>query len=80
MAEQVERLTDESILLLNFLQGISTRDAVSNLSGRGVGMDVVKSNVERIGGIVDVHSTAGSVSRAGIADRQNCRGPPTPTT
>ena len=57
--EQAERLTDESILSLIFLQGVSTRDAVSNLSGRGVGMDVVKSNVERIGGMVDVHSTLG---------------------
>lgn len=56
-SEQAERLNDESILSLIFLQGVSTRDAVTNLSGRGVGMDVVKSNVERIGGMVDVHST-----------------------
>ncbi len=58
-SEQAERLTDESILSLIFLQGVSTRDAVTNLSGRGVGMDVVKSNVERIGGMVDIHSTLG---------------------
>lgn len=57
--EQAEQLTDESVLSLIFRQGFSTRDAVSNLSGRGVGMDVVKSNVERIGGMVDVQSTLG---------------------
>jgi two-component system chemotaxis sensor kinase CheA len=58
--EQAEKLSDESVLSLIFLQGFSTRDAVSNLSGRGVGMDVVKSNVERIGGMVDVQSTLGT--------------------
>jgi two-component system chemotaxis sensor kinase CheA len=58
-SEQVEHLNDESVLSLIFLQGVSTRDAVTNLSGRGVGMDVVKSNVECIGGMVDVHSTQG---------------------
>ena len=56
-SEQAESLTDEAVLSLIFLQGFSTRDAVSNLSGRGVGMDVVKSNVERIGGMVDIQST-----------------------
>ena len=57
--EQADGLSEESVLSLIFLQGFSTRDAVSNLSGRGVGMDVVKSNVERIGGLVDVQSTLG---------------------
>jgi two-component system chemotaxis sensor kinase CheA len=57
--EQAENLTDEAVLSLLFLPGFSTRDTVSNLSGRGVGMDVVKSNVERIGGLVDVHSDLG---------------------
>ncbi|MBI5757137.1 MAG: chemotaxis protein CheW [Planctomycetales bacterium] len=56
---QADSLSEESVLSLIFLQGVSTRDAVSNLSGRGVGMDVVKSNVERIGGLVDVQSTLG---------------------
>ena len=58
-SEQAESLTDEAVLSLIFLQGFSTREAVSNLSGRGVGMDVVKSNVERIGGMVDIQSTLG---------------------
>ena len=57
--EQEESLTDESVLSLIFLPGFSTREAVSSLSGRGVGMDVVKSNIERIGGSVDIQSTPG---------------------
>ncbi|MBC7819319.1 MAG: chemotaxis protein CheA [Planctomycetaceae bacterium] len=58
--EQAENLSDDSILSLIFLPGFSTRDAVNSLSGRGVGMDVVKSNVERIGGQVDVQSAVGA--------------------
>lgn len=58
--EQAEHLTDDAVLSLIFLPGFSTRDAVNSLSGRGVGMDVVKSNVERIGGQVDVQSTVGA--------------------
>src|SRR2546423_7150549 len=44
---------------LIFLPGFSTAEKVTNVSGRGVGMDVVKTNVEKIGGIVDVQTTAG---------------------
>jgi len=43
-----------------FLPGFSTAEAVTNISGRGVGMDVVKSNMERIGGSVDVLSDLGA--------------------
>jgi two-component system chemotaxis sensor kinase CheA len=41
-----------------FLPGLSTARQVTNVSGRGVGMDVVKTNIEKIGGTVDVYSTA----------------------
>ena len=58
--EQADSLSDDAALSLIFLAGFSTRDAVSSLSGRGVGMDVVKSNVEHIGGSVDVQSTVGT--------------------
>ncbi len=58
-AEQADALSDESALSLIFLPGFSTKEFVSNLSGRGVGMDVVKSNVERIGGSVNIRSTVG---------------------
>ncbi len=43
-------------LALIFLAGVSTATEVSDLSGRGVGMDVVKTHIARLGGVVDVHS------------------------
>ena len=58
-ADQAARMQDRDIFNLIFLPGFSTVEKVSNVSGRGVGMDVVKTNVEKIGGTVDVHSTAG---------------------
>jgi len=58
-AEQAKRMTEHEIFNLIFLPGFSTAEKVTNVSGRGVGMDVVKTNVERIGGSVDVQSTAG---------------------
>src|SRR3569833_1546162 len=48
------------ILALVFRPGFSTAKAITNVSGRGVGMDVVKTNIERIGGAVDVDSVVGS--------------------
>ena len=58
-AEQAARLTEREIFNLIFLPGFSTAEKVTNVSGRGVGMDVVKTNVEKIGGTVDVQSAAG---------------------
>ncbi len=58
--EQASRLNDREAIQLIFLAGFSTAEKVSNVSGRGVGMDVVKTNVERIGGMVDVQSTVGA--------------------
>lgn len=58
-AEQASRLTDREIFNLIFLPGFSTAEKVTNVSGRGVGMDVVKTNVEKIGGTVDVQSVVG---------------------
>ena len=58
-AEQAIRMTEREIFNLIFLPGFSTAERVTNVSGRGVGMDVVKTNVEKIGGTVDVQSTAG---------------------
>jgi len=57
--EQAARLTDREIFNLIFLPGFSTAERVTNVSGRGVGMDVVKTNIEKIGGTVDVQSTVG---------------------
>jgi two-component system chemotaxis sensor kinase CheA len=54
-----ESLSERETLDLVFAPGISTRDEVSETSGRGVGMDVVRSNVTSLGGVVDVESTPG---------------------
>ena len=58
-AEQGGRMTEREIFNMIFLPGFSTAAKITNVSGRGVGMDVVKTNVERIGGTVDVQSTLG---------------------
>src|SRR5882724_10274219 len=58
-AEQAARMPEREIFNLIFLPGFSTAAKITNVSGRGVGMDVVKTNVERIGGTVDVQSTLG---------------------
>jgi two-component system chemotaxis sensor kinase CheA len=54
--EQAERMDMEELIALIFLPGFSTAEQVTNISGRGVGMDVVKTNIERIGGHVDIQS------------------------
>jgi two-component system chemotaxis sensor kinase CheA len=58
-AERAERLTESERNLLVFEPGLSTAAAVTDLSGRGVGMDVVRANIERIGGLVEIESRAG---------------------
>jgi len=58
-ADQSARMQDRDVFNLIFLPGFSTAEKVTNVSGRGVGMDVVRTNVEKIGGTVDVQSTAG---------------------
>jgi two-component system, chemotaxis family, sensor kinase CheA len=57
--EQAQRMPDREVFNLIFLAGFSTAQKVTNVSGRGVGMDVVKTNVEKIGGTVDLQSTMG---------------------
>jgi two-component system chemotaxis sensor kinase CheA len=54
-----EVLSDKETLDLIFAPGISTRDEVTETSGRGVGMDIVRSNLASLGGVVDVESTPG---------------------
>jgi two-component system chemotaxis sensor kinase CheA len=61
-AEQAARLSDREASNLIFLPGLSTAEKVTNVSGRGVGMDVVKTNIEKIGGTVDVQSKPGQGS------------------
>ena len=57
--EQADRLGEHELLNLVFLPGFSTADRVTHFSGRGVGMDVVRTNVEKIGGTVDIDSRPG---------------------
>ncbi len=54
-----DKLTDDEVHDLIFLPGFSTADAVSDLSGRGVGMDVVKRNINALNGSIEVTSQAG---------------------
>jgi two-component system chemotaxis sensor kinase CheA len=58
-AAQVAGLSDQQALGLIFLAGFSTAEQVSDVSGRGVGMDVVTSNLEKVGGSVTLHSEMG---------------------
>ncbi len=57
--EQASQLSAKEALNLIFLPGLSTAEQVTRLSGRGVGMDVVKSNVERVNGLIDIDSVPG---------------------
>lgn len=57
--DQAERLSPAQKTALIFEAGLSTAREVTAISGRGVGMDVVRANVERIGGVVDVDSRLG---------------------
>ncbi len=54
-----EQMSDREALNLIFLPGFSTAEQVTKVSGRGVGMDVVRTNVERVGGNIDVQSRLG---------------------
>jgi two-component system chemotaxis sensor kinase CheA len=58
-AQQAGRMSEGELLNLVFLPGFSTAEKVTNLSGRGVGMDVVKTNIDRVNGTVDLQSKIG---------------------
>lgn len=57
--KSVEDMTDKEIFNLILLPGFSTKDAVTEFSGRGVGMDVVVKNIESVGGTIQVESVEG---------------------
>ena len=57
--QQVDEMSERDLLQVIFRPGFSTSDTVTNTSGRGVGMDVVKRNLSRIGGIIDVETEPG---------------------
>src|SRR5262249_37590586 len=58
-SDQADRLTDNELVNLIFLPGFSTADKITHSSGRGVGMDVVRTNVEKTGGTVFIESPPG---------------------
>lgn len=58
-AEAAARLSEEESINLIFAPGFSTAEQVTDVSGRGVGMDIVRTNIEKIGGAVKVHTTIG---------------------
>ncbi len=58
-AEEARGISRQEILNLVFIPGISTKADVSEISGRGVGMDVVKTNIGKLGGVIDLQSEEG---------------------
>lgn len=61
-AEEIASMPDQQIYQFIFKAGFSTATVVTNVSGRGVGMDVVRSNIEKIGGTIELRSTPGKGS------------------
>lgn len=57
--EQTAQMSERDIMQLLFLPGFSTAEQVTNISGRGVGLDVVRNNIERVGGSVDIQTRQG---------------------
>jgi two-component system chemotaxis sensor kinase CheA len=62
-AENAEGMSEREALWLIFRSGFSTKQEVTDLSGRGVGMDVVREHIERLHGMIDVESTLGGGSK-----------------
>lgn len=60
------RLSDQELFGLLFHPGFSTREEVSEYSGRGVGMDVVKNNISALSGVIDIDSTLGEGTRISL--------------
>ncbi|GGA39572.1 chemotaxis protein CheA [Paenibacillus physcomitrellae] len=64
--EQANAMSDDEVALLLFAPGFSTAEKISDISGRGVGLDVVKSKIESLGGTVLVTSTLGQGSKFSV--------------
>ena len=61
--ERLQGMTDRDKMALIFLPGVSTAQKVSDVSGRGVGMDVVKTNLDKLGGKIEIESAPGRGTR-----------------
>lgn len=62
-ADHIEDISRRDLMNMIFLPGFSTSKTVSELSGRGVGLDVVKTNIANLSGMIDLESTAGAGTR-----------------
>ncbi len=62
-AEEIEEMSDNQIIQFIFAAGFSTAEKVTSVSGRGVGMDVVRTNIEKIGGAIELTSEEGKGSK-----------------
>ncbi len=58
-SQQASKMTDEEFYNLMFEPGFSTKDKITGLSGRGVGLDVVKKQIEKLRGVIEINSTFG---------------------
>ena len=65
-AEEIDAMSDQQIMQFIFAAGFSTAEKVTAVSGRGVGMDVVRTNIEKMGGTIELFSTTGKGSRFSI--------------
>lgn len=66
-AETANSLDEKQCLQLIFLPGFSTKDQISSVSGRGVGMDVVRTNIQKLNGRIDINSIQGEGTRISIS-------------
>jgi two-component system chemotaxis sensor kinase CheA len=84
--DQAVTMSEHDAIHLVFLPGFSTAEKVTNISGRGVGMDVVKTNIQKIGGVVEISNRVGAPGSSvkikipltlaiipGLIIRANCR-------
>ncbi|AXK39664.1 chemotaxis protein CheA [Crenobacter cavernae] len=66
-AETANSLDEKQCLQLIFLPGFSTKDQISSVSGRGVGMDVVRTNIQKLNGRIDINSIPGEGTRISVS-------------
>ena len=57
--EEAERMTEKELVFLIFKSGVSTAAKITDISGRGVGMDIVRSHIEKLNGIIDIETKVG---------------------
>lgn len=64
--EELKRLSDQEAVYLIFRPGFSAASSVSEISGRGVGMDIVRNHIEKLNGVIDIESKPGEGTRVKI--------------